>query len=151
VGVVRPERAGMASGVNSTFRQVGIATGIAALGSIFSNQVADGIRGALAGTPAEGQAEGVADAVTNGQIGAVIAKAPVSARAAIEQAATGSFVDALNHIITIAAVIALVAGILCLFLIRARDFVGQPGGAPEGERAVERPAGPKHRAEPVAS
>ena len=43
VGVVRPERSGMASGVNSTFRQVGIATGIAALGSIFAHQVADGI------------------------------------------------------------------------------------------------------------
>ena len=32
VAVVSPERAGMASGVNSTFRQVGIATGIAMLG-----------------------------------------------------------------------------------------------------------------------
>ena len=32
VGVVSPERSGMASGTNSTFRQVGIATGIAALG-----------------------------------------------------------------------------------------------------------------------
>ena len=29
VGVVEPQRAGMASGINSTFRQVGIATGIA--------------------------------------------------------------------------------------------------------------------------
>ena len=42
----------MACGVNSTFRQVGIATGIAALGSIFSHQVADGIHSGLAGTPA---------------------------------------------------------------------------------------------------
>jgi EmrB/QacA subfamily drug resistance transporter len=39
VAVVAPERAGMASGVNSTFRQVGIATGIAALGAIFSHQL----------------------------------------------------------------------------------------------------------------
>jgi predicted MFS family arabinose efflux permease len=35
VGTVRVERAGMASGINNTFRQVGIATGIAALGAIF--------------------------------------------------------------------------------------------------------------------
>jgi EmrB/QacA subfamily drug resistance transporter len=35
IGVVRPERAGMASGVNNTFRQVGMATGIAAFGSVF--------------------------------------------------------------------------------------------------------------------
>src|SRR5919197_346146 len=39
VAVVEPARAGMASGVNSTFRQVGIATGIAALGAIFSHSL----------------------------------------------------------------------------------------------------------------
>ncbi len=32
VGVVEPARAGMASGINTTFRQVGVATGVAALG-----------------------------------------------------------------------------------------------------------------------
>ena len=37
IGVVPPHQAGMASGVNSTFRQVGIAAGIAALGSIFTS------------------------------------------------------------------------------------------------------------------
>jgi EmrB/QacA subfamily drug resistance transporter len=35
IGTVRVERAGMASGINNTFRQIGIATGIAALGAIF--------------------------------------------------------------------------------------------------------------------
>jgi predicted MFS family arabinose efflux permease len=35
IGVVRPARAGMASGVNTTFRQIGIATGIAAFGPVF--------------------------------------------------------------------------------------------------------------------
>ena len=39
VGVVEPARAGMASGINATFRQVGIATGVAALGAIFSHHV----------------------------------------------------------------------------------------------------------------
>src|SRR6202012_1054656 len=36
VGVVEPRFAGMASGINSTFRQVGIATSVAALGSILT-------------------------------------------------------------------------------------------------------------------
>jgi EmrB/QacA subfamily drug resistance transporter len=39
VGVVEPARAGMASGINSTARQVGIATGVAALGAIFASHV----------------------------------------------------------------------------------------------------------------
>jgi EmrB/QacA subfamily drug resistance transporter len=38
VSTVRQERAGMASGINNTFRQLGIATGIAALGAIFQNK-----------------------------------------------------------------------------------------------------------------
>jgi len=42
VAVVEPARAGMASGVNATFRQVGVATGIAALGAIFSHAIGDG-------------------------------------------------------------------------------------------------------------
>ena len=72
-----PERAGMASGVNSTFRQVGIATGIAALGSIFSQQVANGIHGG-AGRHAGRRPgrRGSPTAVTNGQINAVLAQAP---------------------------------------------------------------------------
>jgi len=147
VGVVTPERSGMASGVNSTFRQVGIATGIAALGSIFSHQVASGISSALAGTPAAGQAARIADAVTNGQIQSVLSQAPASVRSTIESAATGSFVDALNHIITISSVIALVAGVLCLFLIRARDFEGHHGSAPA--QAPEPGEGGKHRAAPA--
>ena len=39
VSVVRQERAGMASGINNTFRQIGIATGIAGLGAIFASKV----------------------------------------------------------------------------------------------------------------
>ena len=41
IGVVEPRQAGMASGINSTFRQVGIATGIAAWGAIFQHTVRD--------------------------------------------------------------------------------------------------------------
>ena len=43
VSVVEPRHAGMASGTNNTFRQVGIATGIAALGAIFQSQIASSL------------------------------------------------------------------------------------------------------------
>jgi predicted MFS family arabinose efflux permease len=41
IGVVHPRQSGMASGINNTFRQVGIATGIAALGAIFQRHDPD--------------------------------------------------------------------------------------------------------------
>ncbi len=47
VSVVEPRRAGMASGINNTFRQVGIATGIAGLGAIFQSKVHGGDRAAF--------------------------------------------------------------------------------------------------------
>jgi hypothetical protein len=39
VGVVQPQDAGMASGINSTFRQIGIATSVAVLGSAFDSKI----------------------------------------------------------------------------------------------------------------
>ncbi|MGA2009379.1 MAG: MFS transporter [Solirubrobacteraceae bacterium] len=39
VGVVQPKDAGMASGINTTFRQIGVATAVAALGSIFATKL----------------------------------------------------------------------------------------------------------------
>ena len=39
VGVVAPQDAGMASGINTTFRQIGTATGVAALGAVFASHV----------------------------------------------------------------------------------------------------------------
>jgi hypothetical protein len=41
LGVVPTTRSGMASGVNNTFRQIGIATGIAALGTLVPARVGD--------------------------------------------------------------------------------------------------------------
>ena len=52
VSVVPPEHSGMASGASSTFRQVGIATGIAGLGAVFLSQIRPATTSALAATPA---------------------------------------------------------------------------------------------------
>ena len=77
VGVVPPQRAGMASGINSTFRQVGIATGIALLGSLFSNKVKDEVQALAAAVPGlSSRGPQFAAAVQSGQIGQVIAKLP---------------------------------------------------------------------------
>jgi hypothetical protein len=129
VGVVSVDRSGMASGINSTLRQVGVATGIAALGSIFSHRVADGVADGLEGTPVAEESDRISTAITGGQVDQVIAAAPVQARGTIADVATQSFVDALNHITTIAAITAFVAAAICLALIRQKDFV-QEGPPP---------------------
>jgi EmrB/QacA subfamily drug resistance transporter len=131
VGVVSVDRSGMASGINSTLRQVGIATGIAALGSIFSTQVADGVSTGLAGTSVADRSDQLSGAITGGQVDQVIAAAPETARGTIADVATSAFVDALNHITTIAAVTAFVAAALCLLLIRQKDFVHQGPPSPD--------------------
>jgi EmrB/QacA subfamily drug resistance transporter len=163
VGVVPVERSGMASGVNSTFRQVGIATGIAALGSIFSQQVADAARPGLSGKVPPAALGRLTDALSGGQVHAAAAGAEKAASAAggqgtgqqafdlVTRVGTSSVVDALNHITLIAAVIAFAAGVLCLFLIRQKDFVVRGGPAPEAATGTERdePVG-EHVGEPVA-
>ena len=58
VSVVPPQRAGMGSGINSTFRQVGIATGTAALGALFQHILVSDATGPLARVPAEVLAQG---------------------------------------------------------------------------------------------
>ena len=65
-----------------------------------------------------------------GQVQAVAQAAPTESRAQILDAATTAFVDSLNHIITIGAVIAFVAAVLSFVLIRQKDFVVR-GDAPD--------------------
>jgi MFS transporter len=77
VGVVPPQRAGMASGINSTFRQVGIAIGIALLGTLFSNNVKDEVLARVAAVPGLSRSgPQIAAAVQSGEIRNVIARLP---------------------------------------------------------------------------
>ncbi len=127
----------MASGVNSTFRQVGIASGIAALGSIFAQQVGNHVSDGLAGTPAAAQSGRIADAVTGGQVQRVLENTPPNLRGRVADAATTAFVDGLNEITLIAAVLAFVAAVFAFILIRQKDFEqhGPPAGASGGSGA----------------
>ena len=133
VGVVPPQRAGMASGINSTFRQVGIATGIALLGSLFSNQVKDQVLSLAAAVPGlSSRGPQIAAAVQSGQIGQVIAKLPPPARQSVGVITRTAFTTGLNLILLVAAIIALVSGVVSLAAIRSRDFAQQGPVSPAG-------------------
>jgi EmrB/QacA subfamily drug resistance transporter len=124
VGVVRPDRAGMASGINSTFRQVGIATGIALLGTLFSSKVASDVIARAQHVPAlAGKGQQLATAVQSGDSQHAISSIPPAARGAVEQVVSGSFTAGLDRILLIAAIVAIASGVIALFTIRTKDFV----------------------------
>ena len=123
VGVVSPQRAGMASGINSTFRQVGIATGIALLGTLFSSQVKSSVQTGVAAVPGLArQGPKIAAAVQSGQVGQLIAKLPPETRQKVGTITHAAFATGLNRILLVAAIIAFVAGVISLLAIRSKDF-----------------------------
>jgi EmrB/QacA subfamily drug resistance transporter len=133
VGVVPPQRAGMASGINSTFRQVGIATGIALLGTLFSNNVKDEVLARVAAVPGLSRSgPRIAAAVQSGEIRNVIARLPEQARPAVGMITRSAFTTGLDRILLVAAVIALVSGVISLAAIRGRDFAQQQRPGPPG-------------------
>jgi predicted MFS family arabinose efflux permease len=123
VGVVEPARAGMASGINNTLRQVGIATGVAALGSLFASQVRSSVTDHLAGTPLAAHAHVIAHGISTGGAVHVIAAVPAPLRGLVAGAARGGFVSGLNEILLIGAAVAFAGALASLALIRERDFI----------------------------
>jgi EmrB/QacA subfamily drug resistance transporter len=123
VGVVPPQQAGMASGINSTFRQVGTATGIALLGTLFSNDVKNQVLTRTAAVPGLfARGAEIAAAVQSGQVGQLIARLPAHARQAAGTITRAAFTAGLDRILRVAAVVAFAAGVVSLAAIRSRDF-----------------------------
>jgi EmrB/QacA subfamily drug resistance transporter len=131
VGVVPPQRAGMASGINSTFRQVGIATGIALLGTLFSNKVRDEVMAKISAVPGlSGHSAQIAGAIQSGQVGHVIGQLPGGVRSTVEVVTRTAFTTGLDQILLVAAIIALAGAVISLVAIRGKDFAQQQGPVP---------------------
>jgi EmrB/QacA subfamily drug resistance transporter len=134
IGVVPPQRSGMASGINNTFRQVGIATGIAALGAIFESTIRRELAPRLVGTPAAGKAAQIAHAVAGGGTQSVLRAVPHVDRARASAAIHIAFASAMNDILLVAGIVAAAGALLSLALVRGRDFAvyGVPEPAAAG-------------------
>jgi hypothetical protein len=124
VGEVPPQRAGMASGINTTFRQVGIATGVAALGAIFQSRIDSELSARLPHAP-----NGLGELVASGGSRAVEEALGHRATPQILHAADAAFVCGFNEIILIAAIVSFVGAAAGFALVRSKDFV-QPTGGP---------------------
>jgi EmrB/QacA subfamily drug resistance transporter len=129
ISVVPPQRSGVASGANNTFRQVGIATGIAGLGTVFQSQILRHTLDALHASPAgqtvaaQGDA-GLRGALVGGGVRQEMNELPsVMARTALLHAYRVGFSTTLDHLMIIAAVIAFIGSVGSFSLVRQRDFV----------------------------
>jgi EmrB/QacA subfamily drug resistance transporter len=133
IAVVEPARAGMASGINTTFRQVGIATGVAGLGAVFQSRIDSKFSELLPKAP-----HGLSDAVASGGSVGAARVAPPGIHHQVVVDSKIAFVGAFNDLLLIAAVLSFVGAALGLLLVRDRDFVAVPGQeAPEPAEAPE--------------
>ncbi len=132
--MVPPAKAGMGSGINTTFRQVGIATGVAGLGAIFQSQVHSKLSELLPHAP-----RGLGELISSGGSRAAAAVLATRLQREVSHAATVAFVSGINEILLIAAVLSFVGAALGFALVRSRDFF-QPNKAPPTERVQPEPA-----------
>jgi EmrB/QacA subfamily drug resistance transporter len=112
LGVVPPERSGMASGLSNTFRIAGLATGVAALGAIFQQRITTSLSVSLGAHAAA--------------LGRVVSSAGIKA-AAHGQARTANeariaFVSGLHTILVIGAVAVALGAAGAVGLVRSKDF-----------------------------
>jgi EmrB/QacA subfamily drug resistance transporter len=135
IGVVPPQRSGMASGINTTFRQVGIATGIAGLGAIFQSRLSSLLAPKLAGTPVASHIGSIAHAVAAGGAQQVLANVPAAQRARAALDIHGAFAGAMNSILLVGAIVAFAGAALGLLLVRGSDFATY--GTPESPEPLD--------------
>jgi hypothetical protein len=124
VSVVPKERSGMAAGINDTFRQVGVAVGIAVWGAIFVGRGADKVAELTAGTPAAvgDRPRQLVEAASSGNLDQALASVPPSAREQVSNAAGEGFLTGFNDVLTLGGVLALAGAVLALWLVREREI-----------------------------
>jgi EmrB/QacA subfamily drug resistance transporter len=138
INVVKPERAGMASGINVTFRQVGITVGIALLGTLFATRLGHAVATNTVGTPLHSHAGAIATAVRNDHINTVFRTLPHSQDGVLAHVLRASYTSAINEILLVGAIMTFVSAVLCFVLIRQKDFIAQQsweGQSWEGQSA----------------
>ncbi len=133
VGVVHPSRAGMASGVNSTSRQVGYAAGIAALGTLLATEVRHTVVSDLRHSPLASASHHLAAAISAGNAEKAISHVPAAMRGRVGGVALQAFTSSLDELLLIAAIVSFAGALLAFVLIRQRDFV-QAGAEAEPAR-----------------
>ncbi|MGX7681240.1 MFS transporter [Jatrophihabitans sp. DSM 45814] len=129
LGVVPPQRSGMASGISNTFRIAGLATGVAALGAVFQQRVTTSLSSTVGPHAAE-----VSRVVSSAGVTAAAHGQPRTAAAAHVAFASG-----LHTIFVIGAIAVAAGALISIVLVRTKDFdqptSPEPPAEPERHRS----------------
>jgi hypothetical protein len=128
LSVVSKQHSGMAAGISDTFRQVGVAVGIAVWGAILVGRGADKAAELVAGTPAASGARPreLVEAASSGNLDQALATVPPQAQQVLSNAAGEGFLTGLNAVLTLAALLSFAGALLALWLVREHEIQRQP-------------------------
>ncbi len=122
LSVVPKEQSGMAAGINDTFRQVGIAVGIAAWGAIFLGTGASKAQEVAGASLDHTEARQLVEATSSGALQEAVSSLPPGARATVRDAAEQGFVHGLNEIIVLGALLCFAGSAIALWMVRESDI-----------------------------
>jgi EmrB/QacA subfamily drug resistance transporter len=128
LSVVPKERSGMAAGINDTFRQVGVAVGVAVWGAIFVGQGAAKVSDLTVGTAAASgdHPRQLVEAASSGSLQQAVAGLPPQARETATHAAREGFLAGFNDVLTLGGLLCLAGAVLALWLVREREIEREP-------------------------
>jgi predicted MFS family arabinose efflux permease len=130
-GAVPEDRAGMASGIASTTRFIGILVSVAALGAVLADVTRDTFIAAAAKAGLAADAARVAAArVTSGDLSGLLAASPPAARELLHSAALAAYGAGFGSAALVAACVALAACALAFGLISRDETAPIISGAP---------------------
>ncbi len=122
LSVVPKERSGMAAGINDTFRQVGVAVGIAAWGAVFLGAGAAKTQEVAGGVVSHSEARGLVEATSSGALPQALASLPRGTRDRVQSAAEQGFLHGLNEILLLGALLSFAGAVAALWMVRERDI-----------------------------
>jgi hypothetical protein len=124
----------MAAGINDTFRQVGIAVGIAVWGALFTAHGASRVSELAPAT--HGQGRQLVEAVSAGRLHEAVAQFPAVAAAAASHAAREGFLSGLNEVLVLGGIVSLLGAVAAALLVREREIEREPAAAEPEVAAV---------------
>lgn len=128
LATVEPDRAGMATGLVNTLRQVGTATGVAICGALFTATATSHVHTSLDGAAPAAQVTAMADAVSSGAGVRVASAVPPAQQETVAHVARAATAEAIHTVLWVGGAVALIGAVVCLALLVQRRPV-QSGSA----------------------